>query len=135
MLAAEATEGVHTATQALLWLLRGLQFTMIALQYNQGDSAQELSVSFSKAYEGTLKKYHNFVVKGVFAVSTSYLSILRIYSERRAPTGNCSHTHCLVYKLMNESLVLTHSTDCVEGLSVSKRLLRKARLAAGEGSG
>jgi hypothetical protein len=70
MLEAELAEKVTTATQALLWLLRGLQFTMIALQLNQADSAQELNASFSKAYEGTLKKYHNFIVKGIFAVST-----------------------------------------------------------------
>lgn len=69
MLEAELAEKATTATQALLWLLRGLKFTMIALQLNQADSTQELNVSFSKAYEGTLKTYHNFIVKGIFAVS------------------------------------------------------------------
>jgi len=69
LLEAEVAEKVTTATQALMWLLRGLQFTMIALKLNQANSDQELSVSFSKAYEGTLKQYHNFLVKGVFAVA------------------------------------------------------------------
>ncbi len=69
MLEAEVAEKVTTATQALLWLLRGLQFTMIALQLNQADSRQELSASFSQAYEKTLRQYHNFIVKGIFAVS------------------------------------------------------------------
>jgi hypothetical protein len=76
MLEAEAAQKAHTATQALLWLLRGHQFTMIALQLNQADSAQELNVSFSKAYEGTLKKHHNFIVKGIFAVSSSIFRFL-----------------------------------------------------------
>jgi len=69
MLEAEVAEKATTATQALLWLLRGLQFTMIALQLNQADSCQELSASFSLAYEKTLRQYHNFIVKGIFAVA------------------------------------------------------------------
>ena len=86
MLEAEAAAGGDkTATQALLWLLRGLQFTMIALQFNQADSAQELSVSFSKAYDSTLKKFHNFIVKGIFSVSISFLCTLaHVLSTPRA---------------------------------------------------
>ena len=51
-----------------MWLLRGLSFTCKALQNAQANQTEELSVAFSKAYEVTLKKFHNFVVKGVFAV-------------------------------------------------------------------
>ena len=51
-----------------MWLLRGLSFTCKALQIAQANKSKELSVSFSEAYEGTLKKFHNFVVKGIFAV-------------------------------------------------------------------
>ena len=51
-----------------MWLLRGLDFTSKALQNAQANQSEELSVAFSKAYEGTLKKHHNFVVKGVFSV-------------------------------------------------------------------
>jgi len=36
---------------------------------------------------------------------------------------------------MSELPVLTRFTGCVEGLPVSQRLLREARLATGEGSG
>ncbi|KIJ33201.1 hypothetical protein M422DRAFT_52535 [Sphaerobolus stellatus SS14] len=68
LVAAEKAEKKNTATEGLMWLLRGLNFTAIALQRSQADAAEELNVSFNKSYDGTLKKYHNFVVKGVFSV-------------------------------------------------------------------
>jgi hypothetical protein len=52
-----------------MWLVRGLSFTCKALQQLQADKSAELSAAFSKSYEGTLKKFHNFVVKGIFSVS------------------------------------------------------------------
>ena len=57
-----------------MWLLRGLSFTCKALQNTQANSSEELSAAFTKSYEGTLKKFHNFVVKGVFAVRVFPLS-------------------------------------------------------------
>lgn len=56
----------------------GLQFTCIALRRSQDDHNEELNTSFTKAYEQSLKKYHSFVVKPLFAVSfliTSWRSI------------------------------------------------------------
>jgi hypothetical protein len=47
----------------------GLKFTQIALKRSQAQKDEELSVSFTKAYEETLKKHHSFVVKPIFAVS------------------------------------------------------------------
>lgn len=47
----------------------GLDFTAKALRRSVTDTSEELSVSFSKAYEASLKQYHNFVVKGAFAVA------------------------------------------------------------------
>ncbi len=51
-----------------MWLLRGLSFTCKALQNAQLKKDEELSVAFTKSYEVTLKKFHNFVVKGIFSV-------------------------------------------------------------------
>ncbi|EMD33710.1 hypothetical protein CERSUDRAFT_87038 [Gelatoporia subvermispora B] len=65
----EKGEKKRTATEGLLWLLRGLSFTCTALQNAQANPGEELSVAFSKAYDVTLKKFHNFVVKGIFAVA------------------------------------------------------------------
>lgn len=51
-----------------MWLLRGLSFTCKALQFAQANQSEELATAFGKSYEATLKKFHNFVVKGIFAV-------------------------------------------------------------------
>lgn len=64
----EKGEKKRTATEGLLWLLRGLSFTCKALENAQKNRSEELATAFSKSYEGTLKKFHNFVVKGVFTV-------------------------------------------------------------------
>ena len=72
----EKNEKKRTATEGLLWLLRGLAFTCKALQIAQADKSKELAVAFSEAYEATLRKYHNFVVKGIFAVSARFRSAL-----------------------------------------------------------
>ncbi len=52
-----------------MWLLRGLSFTCKALQNAQANKSEELAAAFTKSYEVTLKKFHNFVVKGIFGVS------------------------------------------------------------------
>jgi hypothetical protein len=64
----EKDEKKQTATEGLMWLLRGLSFTCTALQNSQANKTEELSAAFSKSYDGTLKKHHNFMVKGVFSV-------------------------------------------------------------------
>lgn len=54
-----------------MWLLRGLSFTCKALQNAQANKSEELATAFTKSYEVTLKKFHNFVVKGIFSVRTT----------------------------------------------------------------
>jgi hypothetical protein len=41
----------------------------VSLTNSQANKSEELSTSFTKGYEASLKKYHNFVIKGVFAVA------------------------------------------------------------------
>ncbi|KAG9108266.1 hypothetical protein FRC07_008470 [Ceratobasidium sp. 392] len=65
----EWKEKKRPATEGLMWLLRGLSFTCVALQKSQANKTDELGKSFSSAYESTLKPHHNFVVKGAFAVA------------------------------------------------------------------
>merc|ERR1712230_356132 len=65
----EKGEKKRTATEGLLWLLRGLRFTQVALQRSHANKEEELSVSFTKAYEETLKKHHSFVVRPVFGLA------------------------------------------------------------------
>ncbi|KAI3654304.1 hypothetical protein MP228_001023 [Amoeboaphelidium protococcarum] len=57
------------ASEGLLWLNRGLDFTSSALRRNVDNPTEELNVSFTKAYEGTLQKHHNFLIRPVFALA------------------------------------------------------------------
>ena len=66
----EKGEKKRVATEGLLWLLRGLDFTCKALQNAQAKQETELTDAFTNAYGVTLKQFHNFVVKGIFAVCT-----------------------------------------------------------------
>ena len=78
---AELASKSHTATEGLLWLVRGLDFTAQALRYdltqNAGIAAQEtkpkaeLAESFRSAYKGTLAPHHGFMVKPIFSAAMS----------------------------------------------------------------
>ncbi|KAI1090266.1 het-c [Rostrohypoxylon terebratum] len=61
----------HTATEGLLWLTRGLEFTCIALSQNIAQEAEELSTSFRNAYGSTLKPHHGILIKPVFSAAMS----------------------------------------------------------------
>jgi len=65
----ELADKKNTATEGLVWLHRGLEFTGKALRKNASDPSEELSVSFTTAYGDTLKKHHNMLVKGVFSLA------------------------------------------------------------------
>ena len=65
----EKGEKKRTATEGLMWLLRGLSFTCKALQSSQSDKTQELSAAFNSSYEATLKKFHSVFIRPIFSVS------------------------------------------------------------------
>ncbi|KAK7735579.1 hypothetical protein SLS53_007493 [Cytospora paraplurivora] len=61
----------HVATEGLLWLTRGLEFLVLALNANVNNKTEELSTSFRNAYGTTLKPHHSFVVKPLFSAAMS----------------------------------------------------------------
>lgn len=65
----EVTDKKKSATQALLWLTRGLRFTLVAMERNVANPSEELASSFSKAYGETLSKYHSMFVRPVFQLA------------------------------------------------------------------
>jgi len=65
----EKGEKKRTATEGLMWLLRGLSFTCRALQNLQANATEEVTAAFSQAYDVTLKTFHNFMVKGLFSIA------------------------------------------------------------------
>jgi hypothetical protein len=62
----------RTATIGLQWLLRGLKFTARGLRINLTNPDEELSVSFRKGYEDSLKPHHGMLVRPVFSVSPTW---------------------------------------------------------------
>ncbi|PKY05814.1 HET-C protein [Aspergillus campestris IBT 28561] len=61
----------HVATEGLVWLVRGLDFTAQSLRHNLDQSSSELSDSFRQAYGNTLKPHHSFVIKPIFSAAMS----------------------------------------------------------------
>nr|XP_039273384.1 pleckstrin homology domain-containing family A member 8-like isoform X2 [Styela clava] len=58
----------NSATDALLWLKRGLRL-VYALLVNIKNGEKDLTVALNSAYNSTLKPYHSWVVKGIFALA------------------------------------------------------------------
>ncbi|KAH6629505.1 glycolipid transfer protein-like protein HET-C2 [Boeremia exigua] len=67
----ELKEKKHVATEGLVWLNRGLDFTAQALRHNITNPNKELADSFRDAYGNTLKPHHSFVVKPLFSAAMS----------------------------------------------------------------
>ena len=65
----------------------GLRFTQVALKRSQANKEEELAVSFTKAYEETLKKHHSFVVRPVFGVRPCARALSLSPSARAADRG------------------------------------------------
>ncbi|KAI5956738.1 hypothetical protein KGF54_000355 [Candida jiufengensis] len=65
----ESTTKTKTATQGLLWLSRGLQFTAQAMRETLDQPTKELTSTFTDAYGKTLSKYHGILVKPVFKLA------------------------------------------------------------------
>ncbi|KAF2213198.1 hypothetical protein CERZMDRAFT_111549 [Cercospora zeae-maydis SCOH1-5] len=61
----------HVATEGLLWLNRGLDFTAQSLRRNVDTPAEELAASFREGYGKTLKQHHSFLVKPIFSAAMS----------------------------------------------------------------
>ncbi|TID30884.1 hypothetical protein CANINC_000532 [Pichia inconspicua] len=61
--------GKKTATQGLLWLVRGLQFTAVAMRKCIDNPDGELSKCFEKSYGETLTKYHNMLIRPIFKLA------------------------------------------------------------------
>ncbi|XP_019741872.1 pleckstrin homology domain-containing family A member 8 isoform X1 [Hippocampus comes] len=65
---AQVAQVRNSATEALLWLRRGLKFLKEFLsQVNAGE--QDIHGALNHAYGKTLRQYHGWVVRGVFALA------------------------------------------------------------------
>jgi hypothetical protein len=78
----------RTATDGLMWLLRGLKFTALGLRNNTTNKDEELSASFTKGYEGSLKKYHGMMVRPLFYVRSDAL-----VEVNKLTSCSCAYIH------------------------------------------
>ncbi|PSN71455.1 glycolipid transfer protein-like protein HET-C2 [Corynespora cassiicola Philippines] len=78
----ELKEKKHVATEGLLWLVRGLDFTAQALRENVNNPSQELSDSFRTAYTGTLKPHHSMFIKPIFSAAMSATPYRKDFYEK-----------------------------------------------------
>ncbi|CAB3992809.1 glycolipid transfer -like [Paramuricea clavata] len=65
---AGTTKAKNSATDALLWLKRALSFILVFLQQVL-TGEEDLTKCAKKAYEGTLKKYHGWMVQSIFSLA------------------------------------------------------------------
>ncbi|KAM3086290.1 hypothetical protein ACMFMG_000426 [Clarireedia jacksonii] len=72
----------HNATEGLVWLVRGLDFTAQAISQNLSTPGDELSVSFRSAYADTLKPHHSFVIKPLFSAAMSACPYRKDFYEK-----------------------------------------------------
>jgi hypothetical protein len=78
----EKAEKATKATQGLLWLSRGLQFTAQAMRETVDCPDKELAKTFTDAYGKTLSKYHSFVVKPIFKLAMKACPYRKDFFER-----------------------------------------------------
>ncbi|TID06565.1 Glycolipid transfer protein 1 [Colletotrichum higginsianum] len=71
LIQAERASGQHEATEALLWLTRGLEFYVASVRRIANNTSEKLSDSIMSAYKDTLKKHHGFVAKTAIKVAVS----------------------------------------------------------------
>ncbi|SCU84603.1 LADA_0D02674g1_1 [Lachancea dasiensis] len=65
----ERGSGHKSASEGLLWLNRGLQFTAQALRETVENPTAELTKTFTDAYNKTLIKHHGILVRPVFKLA------------------------------------------------------------------
>ncbi|KAI8331543.1 glycolipid transfer protein domain-containing protein [Chlamydoabsidia padenii] len=111
LLANEANEKKRVATEGLLWLIRGLDFTAQALRRSITDQTEELTVSFTKAYEATLKKFHGILVRPVFALAMKACPYRKDFYEKISVTNDEDITVMSTWLAALEAIISSCQTN------------------------
>jgi hypothetical protein len=75
----------HTATEGLLWLVRGLDFTAQSLRADiSSGGTQELAASFRAGYKTTLAPHHSFMVQPIFSAAMSATPYRKDFAKKVA---------------------------------------------------
>jgi hypothetical protein len=95
----------HTATEGLLWLTRGLDFTCIALSQSVAKPSEELADSFRNAYGSTLKPHHSFLVKPIFSAAMSACPYRKDFYSKLGDNEDKVYSELRVYCAALEKIV------------------------------
>jgi hypothetical protein len=95
----------HTATEGLVWLTRGLDFTCIALSQSVAKPSEELADSFRSAYGSTLKPHHSFLVKPVFSAAMSACPYRKDFYSKLGDNEDKVYSDLRVYCAALEKIV------------------------------
>ncbi|KAI3320162.1 glycolipid transfer protein [Xylariaceae sp. AK1471] len=95
----------HKATEGLLWLVRGLDFTCIALSQNLAKADEELSASFRNAYGATLKPHHGLLIKPVFSAAMSACPYRKDFYPKLGADHDAVSTELRAYLVALEKIV------------------------------
>lgn len=89
MVQKEVDEGKNAtsgrATEALLWLKRGLEFILHFLSEIHGGNG-DLSDCAHRAYGRTLKQHHGWLVQGIFSVAVRAMPSMKTFKRQLAPS-------------------------------------------------
>ncbi|XP_041374810.1 pleckstrin homology domain-containing family A member 8-like [Gigantopelta aegis] len=92
----------NSATVALLWLKRGLEFILEFLrEFCSGET--DLTLCAANAYSRSLKPFHGWVVKGVFAVAVKALPYRETFVSHLS-VGNCDSQSALFHVSLMEDI-------------------------------
>ncbi|KAL1920878.1 uncharacterized protein VTP21DRAFT_11513 [Calcarisporiella thermophila] len=94
---AEKGEKKRVATEGLLWLKRGLDFTAQALRRSYDNPSEELSVSFTKAYEGSLRAHHGMLVRPVFTLAMKACPYRKDFFSKLGPDNEQTRTQMVTW--------------------------------------
>ena len=83
----------------------GLDFTCIGLRQNLASNEEELSVSFTSAYAATLKPYHNWLVKPVFAAAMNAVPYRKTFYAKLGPDQETVNQQLSTYLIALNNVV------------------------------
>ncbi|XP_003744676.1 pleckstrin homology domain-containing family A member 8 [Galendromus occidentalis] len=109
----KTTTQAGSATDALLWLKRALAFIRIFLHEACQSADVDLALCATKAYGETLRKHHNFVVRGVFSVAIRALPYYSTFVKSLAPSPAVANNPAYETTLKSDGIEYTKHLQIV----------------------
>nr|CAB3264940.1 pleckstrin homology domain-containing family A member 8-like [Phallusia mammillata] len=102
----------NSATDALMWLKRGLRFIQkFLVNFKSGE--RNLTLALNSAYASTLKVYHGWVVKGIFALAVKAAPYPKDFIRALAPNPDNADDKRFISILLQDIDQYTTAMDVV----------------------